>query len=156
MLIVCQNTIDQMVADAKAHYPDEACGLLIGEKGQNSVSEFVPIKNVYNEMHERYPDIYPRTAKTAYLIDPKEQQRLFDEAEKNGQEVKGIVHSHTDHDAYFSSEDKLVAAPWGEPNYPGVSYFVVSIWNRELKEINEFYWDNATKDFLQNKLPVGA
>lgn len=152
MKIICESTIQEIVTYAKKHWPDESCGLLIGQKGQNSVSEFIPIKNIYNDMHEKYPDQYPRTAKTAYLIDPKEQQRIFDEAEKNGQEVKCIYHSHCEHDAYFSEEDRLVAAPWGEPSYPGISYLVVSIYNRELKEINEFYWDEPQKGFSQKKI----
>ena len=141
-----------MVKQAIEKYPDEACGLLIGEKGQDSASEFVPCRNIYNEMHAKYPETYPRDARTAYLIDPKEQQEVFREAEKNGQEVKAIVHSHTDHDAYFSAEDRLVATPWGEPNYPGVAYIVVSIRNRKLKEINEFFWDEKKREFVERKI----
>ncbi|QQR79522.1 MAG: M67 family metallopeptidase [Deltaproteobacteria bacterium] len=152
MTIICDKTIETIVAYAKKHWPDESCGLLIGDKGQESVAEFIPIKNIYNDMHEKYPDQYPRTAKTAYLIDPKEQQRIFDEAEKNRQEVKCIYHSHCEHDAYFSEEDRLVAAPWGEPSYPGISYLVVSIYNRELKEINEFFWDESLKGYNQKKI----
>ena len=151
MLTICQQILDQVVAHAVKHYADEACGFLIGDKGQDSVTEFLPVKNVYDEMHAKYPETYPRTAKTAYLIDPREQQRIFDEAEKNGQEVKAIYHSHTDHDAYFSQEDRLVAAPWGEPNYPGVSYLVVSVWDGKLKEVNEFFWDATKNDFVENK-----
>lgn len=150
-LIICQETLDQVVAHAVKHYPDEACGFLIGEKGQNSVTEFIPVKNAYDEMHAKYPETYPRTAKTAYLIDPREQQKVFDDAAKNGQEVKAIYHSHTDHDAYFSEEDRLVAAPWGEPNYPGVSYVVVSIWGGKLKEVNEFFWDASQNGFTEYK-----
>lgn len=152
MLIICQETLDQIVAHAKSHYPNEACGVLIGEKSQNSVTEFIPIKNIYDDMHVRYPETYPRTAKTAYLIDPKDQQKYFDEAQKSGQEVKAIYHSHTDHDAYFSEEDRLVATPWGEPTYPGVSYLVVSLWKGELKEINEFSWNEKIKDFTERKI----
>ena len=151
MLTICQEILDQVAAHAVKHYSDEACGFLIGEKGQNSVTEFVPVKNVYDEMHAKYPETYARTAKTAYLIDPREQQRIFDDAAKNGQEVKAIYHSHTDHGAYFSEEDRLVAAPWGEPNFPGVSYLVVSVWDGKLKEINEFFWDSSKNDFIEHK-----
>ena len=152
MLTICQEILDRVVAHAVEHYPNEACGFLIGEKGQDSVTEFMPAKNVYDEMHARYPETYPRTSKTAYLIDPKEQQKIFDETEKGDQQVKAVYHSHTDHDAYFSEEDRLVAAPWGEPMYPGVSYIVVSIRDRKLKEINEFSWDETKKEFMERKL----
>jgi len=152
VLTICQETLDQLAAHAVKHYPDEACGFLIGEKGQSSVSEFIPVKNVYDDMHAKYPETYPRTAKTAYLIDPRVQQKIFDDAASNQQEVKAIYHSHTDHDAYFSEEDRLVAAPWGEPNYPGVSYLVVSVWNGKLKEINEFYWDDRKQTYIERKI----
>lgn len=143
-----------MVEHAIREYPNEACGLLIGEKGKESAThtQFISVRNVYDEMRAKDPVNYPRTAKTAYLIDPREQQRIFNEAEKNGQEVKAICHSHTDHDAYFSEEDRQIAAPWGEPMYPGVSYVVVSIWNGNLKEISGFYWDEKKKDFIQRRL----
>ncbi len=152
MLIICQETLDQITRHAVEHYPSEACGFLIGEKTQNSVTQFIPCKNVYDEMHAKCPETYPRTSKTAYLIDPKDQQKYFDEAEKSGVAVKAIYHSHTDHDAYFSAEDKLVAAPWGEPMYPDISYLVVSVWDKKLKEMNLFYWDSEKNDFLQQKL----
>src|SRR3989338_1291665 len=141
MPTICEETMNLVIAHAVKHYPDEACGFLIGEKGRDSVAEFVPVKNVYDEMHAKYPETYPRTAKTAYLIDPRVQQTIFDDAAKNNQEVKAIYHSHTDHDAYFSEEDRLVAAPWGEPSYPGISYLVVSVWDKKLKEMNEYCWD---------------
>jgi len=152
MLTICQKILDQLAAHAAEHYPDEACGFLIGERGQHSVTEFLPVKNVYDEMHAKYPETYPRTAKTAYLIDPRAQQGVFDDASKNGQEVKAIYHSHIDHDAYFSEEDRLVAAPWGEPNYPEVSYIVVSVWSGKLKEINEFYWDDLQQTYIERKI----
>ncbi len=152
MLEFKKKTLDQMVEHAIRGYPNEACGLLLGIKGKDSVDEFVAMKNIYDVMHAKDSETYPRTAKTAYLIDPREQQALFDAAEKNGREVKAIFHSHTDHDAYFSEEDRLVAAPWGEPMFPGVSYVVASIWDGTLKALNEFYWDASINGFQEHKI----
>lgn len=152
MLTISQKILDQLAAHSVKHYPNEACGFLIGEKGQGSVSEFLAVDNVYDEMHARHPATYPRTAKSAYLIDPRRQQQVFDDAAKTGREVKAIYHSHTDHDAYFSDEDKLVAAPWGEPMFPGIAYVVVSIWNGKLKEMNEFTWNDIQKDFVERRI----
>ena len=148
MLKICDETMQQVIDHALKNYPSEACGLLVGSKGQDSVTDFHPCKNIYDEMHKKDPGTYPRTSKTAYLIDSREQQKIFDEAEKNRMEVKAIVHSHTDHDAYFSEEDRLMAAPWGEPMYPTISYIVISIWNGQFKEANEYYWDDKKKEFI--------
>ncbi|MBI4373569.1 MAG: M67 family metallopeptidase [Deltaproteobacteria bacterium] len=148
MLEICEEMMKRMIDHAVKNYPSEACGLLVGAKGQNSVTDFEPCKNIYDKMHERDPQTYPRTSKTAYLIDSGELKKIFDEAEKNRMEVKAVVHSHTDHDAYFSEEDRLMAAPWGEPMYPKISYIVISIRNGKFKEANEYYWDDKKREFV--------
>jgi [CysO sulfur-carrier protein]-S-L-cysteine hydrolase len=140
--------LDQAIAE----YPNEACGFLAGPTEGREASTYYPCRNIYDEMHTKDSDRYPRTAKTAYLIDSKEQQAVFDAVEKEGLSIKSIVHSHPDHDAYFSEEDKLVAAPWGEPSFPEISYLVISIWNGKFKEANEFIWDVQKKDFIGRKL----
>ena len=152
MLIICPEILDQMIRLAVDQYPNEACGILKGEKGGNSVTEFVPCKNSYDELHARDPQTYPRTAQTAYWIDAREQQRILALFEQEGMEAKGVFHSHTDHDAYFSAEDRLIAAPWGGPIYPQFSYVVVSVWNKKFKEANQFCWDEKKKEFVGSPL----
>ena len=141
-----------MIDHALREYPNEACGILAGPKGERCGSLFHLCKNGYDEMHARDPKTYSRTAKTAYLIDGREQQAIFDRVAAKGLEVKSIVHSHTDHDAYFSEEDQTVAAPWGEPMYPEISYIVISIWEEKFKEANEFIWNQKKEDFDQHSL----
>lgn len=147
-----ENVWEQMIVHAARHYPNEACGILAGPKGEHVVSVYHECKNVYDEMHARDPETYPRTCRKAYLIDGRQQQKVFDQVETDGLEVKSIVHSHTDHEAYFSEEDRTVAAPWGEPMYPGISYIVVSIYEGKFKEANEFVWSQENKDFYEYKL----
>ena len=142
----------QIIEHALAAYPSEACGILAGPKGEWSGSIFHVCRNSYDEMHAKDPETYPRDSKTAYLIDGTEQQGLFARVASDGLEVKSIVHSHTDHDAYFSKEDRYVAAPWGEPFYPEISYIVVSIWGGKFKEANEFVWNAKTSDFDEIKI----
>ncbi len=143
---------EQMVAHSIEHYPSEACGILAGPKEGREGTIFYPCKNIYDEMHEKAPETYPRTSKTAYLMDGAEQQALFDKIAGDGLAVQSIVHSHPDHDAYFSEEDRLAAAPWGEPFYPEISYIVISIWDRTLKEANDFLWNAETQDFDEFKI----
>ena len=143
---------DEMITHAQECYPAEACGLLAGPPGETRGTVFHSCPNGYDEMHAREPKTFPRNARTAYLIDGRVQQAIFDEVKLHDLEVKSIVHSHTDHDAYFSEEDKTVAAPWGEPMYPGISYIVISIWNGQFKETNEFIWNQEKEDFEQFEL----
>ncbi|MBI4197335.1 MAG: M67 family metallopeptidase [Deltaproteobacteria bacterium] len=153
MVTLCQSTLDEIIRHSESKYPHEACGLLIGPKEQKTVTRFIACKNIYDTMHAKDPTTYPRTSKTAYLIDSLDYQKIAREAHESNEEIKSVVHSHTDHDAYFSDEDRLVAAPWGEPLFPGISYIVISIWNQKFKEANEYYWDDRVKDFVVNRLP---
>jgi len=137
---------------AVAAYPSEACGILAGPKGACEGTIYHPCINVYDLMHAKDPETYPRTSKTAYLIDGAEQKHIFEHVDSDDMEVKSIVHSHTDHDAYFSDEDKYVAAPWGEPFFPEISYIVISICEGELKEANEFLWNAKTNNFDESKI----
>lgn len=149
MIQIEQKVWDEMIEHSRECYPNESCGLLVGPKGRTHGTRFHICKNIYDEMHAREPKVYPRTARTAYLIDGRVQQAIFVETEQQGLAVKSIVHSHTDHDAYFSEEDKTVAAPWGEPMYPEISYIVLSIWDGKFKEANEFIWSQEKKDFMK-------
>jgi len=161
MGILIEDSVWQvMVRQAQEAYPSEACGILVGPVGERHGTVFHACRNIYDDLHAQDPETYPRTSKTAYLIDGVEQQQLFDQAAGDGLEVKSIVHSHTDHDAYFSEEDRYVAAPWGEPFYPDISYIVLSIWDGKLKEANEFVWNQEKVDFepylLTEKFPQGG
>lgn len=152
MIAIDDKVWDQLIEHVVEHYPSEACGILAGPKEESTATVFHPCRNIYDEMHEKDPETYPRTSRTAYLIDGMEQQQIFDRVKADGLAVKSIVHSHTDHDAYFSEEDRYVAAPWGEPFYPEISYIVIAICEGKFKEANEFVWNRAQADFEENKL----
>ncbi len=156
MIEIEDNVWQQMLDLAIAEYPSEVCGILAGPDGEAKGNVFHPCKNIYDEMHEKDPETYPRTSKTAYLIDGTEQQQIFDRIQGDGLAVKSIVHSHIDHDAYFSDEDRTVAAPWGEPFFPEISYIVISVWEGKFKESNEFRWNTETKDFEQFEIREGV
>ncbi len=152
MIKIDDKVWEQMVQQAVDGVPSEVCGILAGPKGERVGTVYHPCRNIYDEMHSKDPETYPRTSATAYLIDGKEQQGIFDQVSSDGLEVKSIVHSHVEHDAYFSKEDRYVAAPWGEPFYPEISYIVISVWDGKFKEANEFRWDTETSDFIECKL----
>ena len=55
-------SLDEMAAHAFACFPEECCGLLVGDRASNTTVQFVPITNVAH------------SAKV-YTIDPKEHLR---------------------------------------------------------------------------------
>ena len=64
-------------------------------------------------------------------------------------ELKAFYHSHPNHDAYFSAEDKAFASPFGEPTFPGTAQIVVAIYDRAVKEMCAFAWSDQERDFIK-------
>ena len=83
-------------------------------------------RNIQNELHAKDPQRYPRDARTAYYIDPKDLLRIG-ELEREGFDVAVIYHSHIDAGAYFSETDRRKALVGGEPAYPAATYVVISV-----------------------------
>lgn len=150
LLIIHQTLQNEIFAECERGYPEEACGFVIGKT--KVASAIVNGRNIQNELHLRDPNRYPRDARTAYTIDPREMEKVQQKAENNHQEIVAIFHSHPEHGVYFSDEDKAMAAPWGEPLFPNLSYLVVSVYGDKVKNASEFYWDKEQKDFLERKI----
>jgi proteasome lid subunit RPN8/RPN11 len=86
-------------------YPLEACGLLIGRGSR--VRRFVPSPNL-------------AASARVYTIDPGVHLRAERQAESEGLEVIGVVHSHTHSEPYPSPTDVAQAPD------PGWHYVIVS------------------------------
>jgi proteasome lid subunit RPN8/RPN11 len=132
---------------AVQEYPHEACGILLGKPDSEKDDELFKCTNIQNKMHELDPETFTRDARTAYYIDPKELMSIFKKAESEGLSVKMFYHSHPDHDAYFSEEDKKMALFDGEPVYPDARYMVISVYNKEVKDKAVFEWNSESKTF---------
>ena len=118
--------LEAIYRHAAAGYPEEVCGLVFGPRGA-APDEVVPCENQQNLLHARDPARYPRTAATAYALGVEDIARL-DGSLAGARPCRVIYHSHVDVGAYFSDEDKRMAAPpgWG-PLYPDVDYLVVDV-----------------------------
>ncbi|RME02349.1 MAG: M67 family peptidase [Deltaproteobacteria bacterium] len=137
---------EEIFEHAETTYPNEACGLVLcDEVGRFSVRR---CENMQDRLHALDPERYPRTARTAYHLDPREVLRA--EAEKK--RVVALYHSHCDAGAYFSEEDRAGALWDGEPVYPGVQYLVVSVMGGNIEDIAAFAWNPRTATF--EKLPL--
>ncbi len=96
----------QIVDQARAARPEEACGLLAGRDGR--VERVYPLPNT-----ERSP--------VRYLAEPQAQVDAVLDIEERGDEIVGIYHSHPDAPAYPSATDVAMAA------YPDAIYLIVSL-----------------------------
>jgi proteasome lid subunit RPN8/RPN11 len=142
----------QVCRHAESEYPREACGMIAGPKGGGASNSVYPVRNVQDELHLEDPDTYTRDARTAYHMDARQQLAIERTFGERGLELKAIYHSHPDHGAYFSDEDQLLAAPWGEPNHPGLAWLVVSVLRGRASRVSEFSWDEHGRRYTERVL----
>jgi len=113
---VPQSMVNEILAQARAEYPNEACGVIIGRDG----------------IAERLKPMFNAAASpTFYDFDPKDLLALYREVDDNDEEIIVIYHSHTETEAYPSRTDISYA---GEP---GAHYVLVST-REEIAPATEF------------------
>jgi proteasome lid subunit RPN8/RPN11 len=108
--------------------------------------------NAYDRYHKVDPVRFPRTSRTAYLFDPKEWLQVSREADDRGEQIACVYHSHIDAGAYFSVEDRAMAAPDGDPVLPGTVYLVIAVDRGKATAAKLFWWDR--RDFHEEAVPL--
>lgn len=143
-MIVGPDELEAIRAQALEEYPEESCGVIVARGDERRV---LRCRNVQNELHARDPERNPRTARTAYHIDPRDLLRIG-RLESEGFEVSIIYHSHVDAGAYFSETDRRQALMDDEPTYPGTTYLVTSVRERQVEATTAFRWHETAREFL--------
>ena len=140
--------LDEIHQHAVEEYPNECCGIVVGNPDHNNDNVVYRCENIQNKLHEKNPEDFTRDARTAYNISALELQNLLGEAGLKGWVFKVLYHSHPEHDAYFSEEDTRMALFDGEtPIYPGTQYLVVSVYSKKVRDQALFDWNPETKTF---------
>ncbi len=112
----------QMVEHARATYPNECCGAMLGSvsDGQKRVVEAMPLENAAaGPQRERYE------------LRPEDLLKADREARARKMDLVGIYHSHPDCGAYFSETDLKNSCPW-------YSFVVLSIQKGEFDHANSW------------------
>lgn len=138
-----------MTAHASEAYPEECCGIILGGVGGDEAHRLV---NIQNRLHATDPQTFPRDARIAYTMDPKELETVLEQAERRGMSLKAVYHSHPDHDAYFSAEDKACAMPFGEPTYPDTAQIVISVMSGSVGRVAVYAWNPDVEDYVETTL----
>jgi [CysO sulfur-carrier protein]-S-L-cysteine hydrolase len=146
-------SFDAIVAQAEREFPLECCGFIIGDAATEEVR---PIANIQNRKHAEDPAAFPRDARTAFLMEPKEHLAVLNEVDRRGIALRVVYHSHPDHDAYFSATDRAQACSFDpdEPDYPDTAYIVMSVRGGKFVRAAAFVWDAAIREFAETALDV--
>jgi proteasome lid subunit RPN8/RPN11 len=147
--------MDAIVAQAEREFPFECCGFIIGDN-ENSVEEVRPVANIQNRKHAEDAAAFPRDARMAFLMEPKEHLAVMNEVDRRKLAIRAVYHSHPDHDAYFSATDRAQACSFDPPapDYSGTVYIVMSIRAGKFAGAAAFAWDFDKKEFAETKLTV--
>ncbi len=140
-----------IATQAEREFPYECCGFVVGDGAAEQVR---PIRNIQNQKHAEDPKSYPRDARTAFLMDPKEHLAILEEIDRKKLVLKAVYHSHPNHDAYFSPTDRAQACSFDpdEPDYPDTAHIVMSVKAGKLARTAAFVWDGERKDFVQAEI----
>jgi proteasome lid subunit RPN8/RPN11 len=111
-----------MVAHARARYPDECCGAMLGstEGDTKTVRQAIALENAFEGAQA-----------TRYELRPADLLAADKAARERRMDLIGIYHSHPDCDAYFSATDLQNSCPW-------YSFVVLSIQRGEFHHANCF------------------
>lgn len=106
MLYVTPDQLRQVIAHCQREAPNEACGFLSGLDGR--VAAVHPMTNI-------------EPSPVSYLMDPREQIKVFRELDARGETLVAIYHSHPAGRPFPSRKDIDMAF------YPESIYLIVSL-----------------------------
>ncbi|HKB47193.1 MAG TPA: M67 family metallopeptidase [Ktedonobacterales bacterium] len=143
------DALKQIASHARATYPAECCGLILADT--RGALTFRPIANIAGTAEARGTST--RSGRDGYVMDPKALLHAFEDIDRTGGRLWGIVHSHPEVGAYFSNEDvRMALDDQGGPLYPGVHYLVVSVRSGRVDGARLYSWDHARKDFSEQEV----
>jgi proteasome lid subunit RPN8/RPN11 len=108
---------DAIVAHARADYPNEACGLIIGDRAAAAGGRALRFEATRNRAESPY----------RYEIDPDDLYRLTIATDDAAEVFWGIVHSHVRSPAVPSATDIGLAF------YPDALYLLVSLTDESVR-----------------------
>ena len=147
--VVPEPVLAELVTHLAAALPDEGCAVLLGRE---DVVRLVPMDNAQAAQHARDPGAFPRSARNAFTLDPRAWLALLRDADRAGERVLAIAHSHPDGGSHFSAEDQRWAAPDGAPLLPGVAHLVVAFKHGRARAARWAVWTDG--DFLELDCPL--
>lgn len=130
-----------MSAHAERVYPEECCGLMLGQIARSAedaflvreVLELLPLENRWRAECpcESAAASQRLTRARRYAIDPKDMLRSQKQAREKGLNIIGIYHSHPDHTAEPSECDRAQA-------WPDYIYTIVSV--MKGRAVDTLHW----------------
>ena len=131
--MISDSALQSLYRHACTTYPEECCGFVFAN-GSVHLG-----RNIQNELHQRNPEVYQRTAANGYTFSVADTV-MMNQSFMSTNPVAVIYHSHPDVGAYFSNEDQDKALFMGKPVFP-VRYLVIDCKQAVAVGAKLFEWD---------------
>ena len=141
MICLTDVLAEEIRSEGEKAYPNECCGVLLGllgETGEKSVVQILPISNEFSEGEQ-----YHR-----FLITPENMLVAEKKARSLKLDVLGFYHSHPDHPARPSDYDREHALPF-------YSYIIVALEKGEAKEMTSWVLKDDRSAFVAEDVIIG-
>lgn len=128
--------LHEMMSHALEARPEECCGLIVG----GETERFRHLVRCHNEMtarHNEEPERFPRDNHSAFYMSERDVLSVTREAERSGERVTGIYHSHVGARAYLSEMDLEYAESRLFP-FPDADWIVLAVFDRNVSEVAVF------------------
>jgi proteasome lid subunit RPN8/RPN11 len=136
-IALSESHISSIRTHAESTYPEECCGLLLGQVSNDSKTlvEVLPTKNAWSAESENiWPEQKGLTEKRRYAISPQEMLKAMKEGRDRNLEIIGIYHSHPDCAAVPSECDRIGA-------WPQYSYIIISVRQSVSEDLRSWILD---------------
>ena len=137
-LAILPSLWNELCAHAVETLPEECCGLIGGVEEEKFRSVY-RCRNDMTSRHKNDPEEFPRDGATAFYMNESDYLTSMDIADKDGELITAVYHSHVGVGAYFSELDQVFASQQLFP-LPEAHHFVISVLEDRVHEIASFNW----------------
>lgn len=142
MIVFSAELLKKIYEHAKDRYPNECCGILLGENRDEGCRVVKTVYQAHNAADEKM-------RKTHFVIPTEEILYAEFIAAKHAYEIIGFYHSHIDCKAVASEEDSNFAIP-------GISYPIISVTEGRIEEMFswEMVWGHDYEGFKKERIEI--
>jgi proteasome lid subunit RPN8/RPN11 len=148
---------DHIARWAEKAYPHEGCGLLVGRFRKDGAKEVVRLAALTNDLLIRTVEDAPTlpserqgsgAGRTEFVMNPSEFNRETLNAERDGLDIVGVIHTHPDHPPRPSQIDA------SQPFLAFWSNIIVSVQKGKTAEMKSWFRDADDRPFDEEELRI--
>ena len=134
MLQINKEAFFKLTSISEAQYPNEACGVLLGNSDLNQVKDVCNLPNLVGETD-------------SFRIDSLDYLMIEKWAQHHHLDVIGFFHSHPDAAAILSEEDKTYMIP-------KLNYCITSVASDGTKQVKTYFRQNIWEGIEELEINV--